>query len=431
MRRYLSLFRQTGVTVSFTAAYVARLPISMIPLGIVLLVQDVRGTYGIAGAVTGCFALGTALGAPVLGRAVDRFGQPQVLLSSGLVSAVALVVLAQSAVRGACDTTLFLLSAVGGLSFPPISPAMRSAWRGLLSDVDDLARAYAMDVAAVESAFFAGPILLSGVLLIASPWIPMLVTAGMLGAGAATYALSKGARCNHTGPSEERRGSGQVSPLRSPGVLMVVLTALMMAVGFGHIDVAFPATAQELLRSSAWVGVVFAPVSAGSVIGGFWFGNRSWTWPTHHRLLVSLGLFAGWLAMLTCLVAVSGTRMSTGVWLVLFLPALFATGVTISPSLIMLLSLVDALASSHRLVEAQGWLIAGITTGAALGAAIGGVLADLGGLMAVYAGAAGWVAVAALTATVMAARWPGRYAGIEQSPATVTSGTETVPGPRP
>jgi MFS family permease len=269
VRGYLSLFRHPGVTFSFSAAYVARFPISMIPLGIVLLVQDVRGTYGIAGAVTGCFALGAAAGAPVLGRAMDLFGQTRVLLSSGVVSAAALVTLSLSAVRGAPDLVLFLISATGGLSFPPVTPAMRSAWRVLLSDVDELARAYAMDVVATESAFFGGPILLSGILAIAPPWIPMLVTAGLLGAGTVAYALSGAARGSRLEPSEGYRGLGQASPLRSPGVLLVIMTALGMAIGFGHLDVVFPATAQGLLHSSAWVGVVFAPIAAGSVLGGF------------------------------------------------------------------------------------------------------------------------------------------------------------------
>jgi MFS family permease len=405
VRHYLSLFRQPGVAVPFTAAYVARLPISMIPLGIVLLIQDVRGTYGIAGAVTGCFALGTAVGAPVLGRAMDLLGQTRVLLPAGVISAIALVALAQAAVRGASDPVLFLLSVIGGLSFPPITPAMRSAWRVLLSDDDALARAYAMDVVAVESAFFGGPILLSAALLVASPWIPLAATAGLLGAGTVTYALSRASRGGRTNYPGEQTGPGQAGPLRSPGVLVIVLVSLLMAVGFGHLDVAFPATAQDLLHSSAWVWAVFAPIAAGSVVGGFWFGNHRWTWSTRRRLPVFLWLFAGWLSVLTLLVAVLGARMSTGTWLILFLPALFATGVHISPSLIMQQSLVDELAPSRRLAEAQGWLNAGLTTGGALGAAIGGVLIDVGGSGTAFVGATGAVVVAALTASVMTTMW--------------------------
>jgi predicted MFS family arabinose efflux permease len=143
-----------------------------------------------------------------------------------------------------------------------------------------------------------------------------------------------------------------------------------------------------------------------------------------------LGLFTGWLFVLAFLVAVPGARLSTGTWLVLFLPALFATGVTISPSLIMQQSLMDELAPSRRLVEAQGWLIAGITTGAALGAAIGGVLVDLGGLMAAYAGAAFWTGVAVVLATVMTMSRTGRSAAAAGSPAAVTDDPEAVPDPR-
>lgn len=58
---------------------VARLPLSMAPLGILLLVESQRGTYTLAGLVTGAYAVGNALGTPIWGRLMDRVGQVRVL----------------------------------------------------------------------------------------------------------------------------------------------------------------------------------------------------------------------------------------------------------------------------------------------------------------------------------------------------------------
>jgi MFS family permease len=83
MARYLRILRRRGAAAPFAAAVVARLPISMAPLGIVLLIQSVRGSYAIAGLVTAALALGGALAAPGWGRLLDRVGQPWVIGPTG------------------------------------------------------------------------------------------------------------------------------------------------------------------------------------------------------------------------------------------------------------------------------------------------------------------------------------------------------------
>src|SRR3954452_22176714 len=98
--RYLHILRVRDARIPFIASVVGRLPISMTPLAAVLLVQQVRGSYAIAGGVTAAYALGATLGTPVLGRLVDRLGQPRVIGPSGVVSASLLVALALTAAGG-------------------------------------------------------------------------------------------------------------------------------------------------------------------------------------------------------------------------------------------------------------------------------------------------------------------------------------------
>src|ERR671933_528 len=103
VRRYLAILRVRAARNPFLSSVVGRLPISMVPLALVLLVQQVRGSYSIAGIITGAYALGATLGTPVLGRLVDRLGQPRVIGTAGAPSAVLLAAPALTAAAGAGD----------------------------------------------------------------------------------------------------------------------------------------------------------------------------------------------------------------------------------------------------------------------------------------------------------------------------------------
>src|SRR5690349_1261396 len=77
---YLRLLRHGPAVRPFLAACLARLPMSVGPLGMLLLVEHSRGSYALAGLVTGAYAIGVAVGSPLWGRAMDRTGQRQVLI---------------------------------------------------------------------------------------------------------------------------------------------------------------------------------------------------------------------------------------------------------------------------------------------------------------------------------------------------------------
>ena len=63
---------------------------------------------------------------------MDRFGQVPVLLPTSLGSAALLATLAVSTVTGAPTAVLLVCSATAGLTYPPMSPAIRSAYRIVL-----------------------------------------------------------------------------------------------------------------------------------------------------------------------------------------------------------------------------------------------------------------------------------------------------------
>src|SRR3954468_21132186 len=79
------LFSATGL--------VARLPISMVGLGIVLLVSAATGSYGVAGSVSAAYMVANAILAILQGQLVDRLGQARVLATASAVFGVSMVLL--------------------------------------------------------------------------------------------------------------------------------------------------------------------------------------------------------------------------------------------------------------------------------------------------------------------------------------------------
>jgi MFS family permease len=378
----------------------------MVPLGILILVEQERHAYGIAGVVSGGYALGAAVGTPVWGRLMDRFGQVAVLLPTSSVSAALLVGLALATTAGAPDLALIAIAAGVGLSYPPISPALRSSFRIVLPDPQARRVAFALDATSVELAFVCGPLLLSALLLPAVPILPLLVTAGLLAGGGLAYCATGVAR--RATPAMQRSaaghdpgslGPGPRTALASGGVAAVLSVMLMLSIGFGQLDTSMAATADRALGGTEQVGILFAAIAGGSAVGGLVFGARHWPFDERRAVPLLLGLFGLFLALLAALLSIGAVN------LLILLPVLFLTGLTIAPTLIMQQALLDRLAPADRLNEAQAFLSASNTTGAAVGTAMAGVIIDVAGLPWSFGGAALGALLAAGVAVLNQQRW--------------------------
>ena len=65
---------------------VARLPLAMFSIGLLVHAQHLTGSFAAAGLVTAAYAVALGVGGPLLGRVVDRRGQTAVLLASAVVA---------------------------------------------------------------------------------------------------------------------------------------------------------------------------------------------------------------------------------------------------------------------------------------------------------------------------------------------------------
>ena len=377
---YLGVLRHGPAARPFAATVIARLPIAMAPLGMVVLIQHVRGSYGIAGVVTGAFAVGTSIGAPIWGRLMDRLGQARVILPIVLASAVLLSALAIGAVNGAGDPALVVLAVLAGMTFPPFSAAMRSTWRLVLPDGPDRRAGYALDAVAVESLFVGGPLILSLLVVVTPPVVPLLVSAVLLAVGGGLYCSTEPARRRPEHPAGQNipTVTAPRPPLISSALILILGVSGLMSIGFGIIDTSLAATARQVLGHQGQLGLLFTCIAGASVVGGLVYGARSSQDREHRRLPFALGLFAAGLAPIPVLIA--GGRPP--LWSLM--PLLFLAGLAIAPALIMLQTIVDRAAPTGRHNEAQAWLTTSNTTGGAAGTAVAGLLIDSLGVPASF-----------------------------------------------
>ena len=161
LARYTELLSRPELKQTIVASVVGRLPIGILGLAILLATQASTGSFGIAGAVAACYLAGLAAMAPVLGRIIDRAGPARILsVCSGIFPAT-LVTLVVALRLEAPGWTAFVLAAVAGASFPPITVSLRTFLRQRLTSEAQLATAYSLESVLIETIFIIGPMLVA------------------------------------------------------------------------------------------------------------------------------------------------------------------------------------------------------------------------------------------------------------------------------
>jgi MFS family permease len=106
----------------FALSIVARLPMPMLGLGLLVHAEHLTDSFTAAGIVSGAYAVSVGIGGPLLGQLVDRRGQTAALLASALAAAAVLGALAMLP-AGAPVPAIAALAAALGLATPPSARA--------------------------------------------------------------------------------------------------------------------------------------------------------------------------------------------------------------------------------------------------------------------------------------------------------------------
>jgi MFS family permease len=394
VRRYLEVWRLPGAPVLVVGGMVGRFPIAMVPLALLLLVAARTGSYASAGLATGAYTISTAVLAPVMGRLVDRLGPRPVLAVTGVAYPAALAGLIAVLMLSASTAVIYPVAALAGATFPVLSSSLRALW-SQLAEGDDAVRqaAYALDSISAEVVFVSGPITVAALVTLASPAVALGVAAILTLAGTLAVAFS-GPACAWRRHSATGSARG-ASPLRAPGMAVLLAGASALMFGFGVVEVAVPAFATRE-GVPALSGVLLGVWAVGSVCGGIWFGTRSFASPPARQWRWGLGLITLGMAPL----ALAGSPWILGALLLL-------AGMAIAPTMTIQNGLVAELAAPGTLAEAFTWLTTVIFGASALGSAAGGALVDLPSGVAT---AFGVVALSTAVAWLIASRLPSTRA---------------------
>ncbi|WP_141578306.1 MFS transporter [Actinomadura sp. WMMA1423] len=384
MRGYVVFLRRPYAGRLLGGTLLGRLPNGMGMLAVVLHVRADDGGYPLAGTLAAILGLATAAGQPVLGRAMDRFGQPRVLLPAACASAAGFALLAAVG----ADPLPVAVAAVfaAGFATPPLEAGLRALWPDVLDGPEQVDAAYALDAAAQELLFTLGPLLVVAAAVVNTE-TALLLTGAFGIAGTLVVALS--------GPSRRWRGAPRASdwagPLRSPGLRVLLLSLACAGIALGVYAVAVVAYAEDQ-GSDLASGLLLACMAGGALTGGLVYGARSWGGAPHRRLPWLLGaLAAGYLPLV----------LAPGLPVMSVLA--FASGVFLAPVLACSFTLVDRLAPAGTVTEAFAWIVAAIGAGGSVGSFVSGVGQDAAGVPGAFAGA-GAGGVLALVLCLLGAR---------------------------
>ncbi|MXM68845.1 MFS transporter [Streptomyces sp. HUCO-GS316] len=376
---YRALFAAPGSKGFSAAGFVGRMPLSMMGIGVVTMVSQLTGRYGLAGVLSATIALSAAAIGPQISRLVDLYGQRRVLRPATLFALVSAAGLLFAAHYGWQDWVLFVCAAGIG-SVPSLGAMIRARWAALYRGTPQLHTAYSFESVADEVCFIFGPIISIG---LSTAWFPEagpLLAACFLAVGVFWLTAQ---RATEPAPHPREHHMGGTA-LRSPGLQVLVATFVATGAIFGAVDVVTVAFADEQGHKAA-ASVVLALYAAGSCTAGIVFGLLHFKGSPEPRWLLGV-----------CAMAVSMIPLLLVGNLPFLAVALFAAGLSIAPTMITTMSLIEKHVPRAQLTEGMTWVSTGLAVGVALGSSVAGWVIDAAGARAGYGvpAASGAVAVA-------------------------------------
>jgi MFS family permease len=381
---YLRLLRVPGARTLAIWGMAGRLPIAMRSISILVLISAVTGSLAEAGAVSAVMLVTQAVTGPAVGRLADRYGQRRVLLTACPANALAIGLLLVTILARAPFWLILVAAVATGGTSVSFGSFLLARWSTLVSGKLQQT-AFALESMLEEIVFLLGPLLVALLVSAVDP-AAGLVACGVLATfGFITIALHRrseppiGTAARRTaGPAAAEPGRRhRQRVLALPGVQVLMVCYAGMGFLLGAVDVTMIAFAREQ-GAPGLGGVLLALTAAGSLTGGAFYGAMDWQLPKARLLPIT-----------TCVLALGAVPLAFAPSFAVMALLAIVAGFAIAPALIAGTTLLQSLAPEDSLSEAFSWLTSTGSVGIALGTAVAGRLAGLGGF-----GSAAWMAVA-------------------------------------
>ncbi|WP_327370300.1 MFS transporter [Streptomyces sp. NBC_01217] len=366
---YRAIFAAPGTKGFSAAGFIGRMPLSMMGIGVVTMVSQLTGRYGLAGALTATLAMSAAAIGPQISRLVDRHGQRRVLRPATLVALAAVTGLLICAQQRLPDWTLFVFAAGAGC-VPSVGAMTRARWAEIYhGSPQRLHTAYSWESIVDEVCFIFGPIVSIG---LSTAWFPEagpLLAAGFLLVGVFWLTAQ---RATEPVPHPREKHTGGTA-LRSGGLQVLVVTFVATGAIFGAVDVVTVAFAEEQGHKAA-ASLVLAVYALGSCLAGAVFGLLRLKRKPSTRWVMGV-----------CAMAVSMIPLQLAGNLTFLAVALFVAGLAIAPTMVTTMALIEQHVPRTELTEGMTWTGTGLAVGVALGSSAAGWVVDASGAEAGYA----------------------------------------------
>lgn len=406
---YARLFAIPGAKAFCFSGAVARLPMSMMSLGIVLALNHVYNNWTVAGSMSAVYILAVAAVTPLYARLFDRFGQYRVGRFALTLQVLSMLGFAAAVLMRVPIPWLFVLAVVMGSTQFAFGALVRTRWTyALRNEVDKqlLNTAYALEAAIDEVVFIMGPILSAFLATSVHPVSQLFVPTLACGIGGTIFlslrdtqppvmrevqvaaapaddddvrramASDDASNASRSGAGEDaadslelrslhRQGAKPKSVLLYPGIIPVLAVFVVFNVSFNAFDVSMTAT-MKAMGVEQFLGLQLAMFALGSLIGAFIFGSRqfkgsNWSHMILFLSLLTVGFIAFRLSM-DNLVLLGAFEILAG----LCVSPLFATGNLI----------VKDIVPASSLTEGFSWVTTAGTVGVAMGSTLAGAVID-------------------------------------------------------
>lgn len=351
MNRYRDLLTTPGVARIIAAQLVARLPSGMISLAYLIHVERIFDSYGQAGLVLAATSFGQAVAGPLTSRWMGRWGMRPVIALTLIVSLISMgaVAFVPMALGG-----YMFFGLLGGLSTPPIQPAVRTIYPKMVNS-RQLTPLFSLDASAQEIIWIAGPVITTFLAIQIAPPVAISVAGLFLLGGGVWFLASPEVGSVRIPPSRRRLGS----VLSNGAVLLSTVVGFLLIGSAAAVEVAVVSVFGD---EGAEAGILLSMWAIASLIGGLGLGG------------IPIGPWAMTTRMVIVAVGMLLAMASTNFWWLLF--SLAIAGAGIAPALAVMFAIVSASVKFSETAEAYGWVGSGQLIGAALGSAIAGFAID-------------------------------------------------------
>ena len=274
LSRYRRVLARPGVRAVLLTSLLARMPIISAPIVLTLhVVLDLDRGFSASGLVAGAFAIGSAIGSPQLGRAMDRVGLRPVLCLTTVVAGVFWLTAAHLPYWALVPAAF-----VGGLLPIPVYTITRQSLAALLPPEDRQA-GFSLDSMAVELSFATAPAVAIVLMTQTSPTLTLwLLGVLIVGAGIRLLIIDPPIHGRPGDNLTETAAAGRADVVRPPmrdwlnvDVAAVLLMAFATTFTVMGTDVAITAVMRSF-DEVALIGPVFGVWCLASLVGGFVYG---------------------------------------------------------------------------------------------------------------------------------------------------------------